>query len=73
MRGQAIREVARRLRSDIYKSSIEEAVSLYRETNDDEGFLVGLYSSPPRKPVVRFVRFKPQEMDEIIRWATEYL
>jgi len=73
MRSQAMQEVARHLRSEILKSSFGEAIRLYQETNDNEGFLVALFPSPPRKPIVSFVRFEPQEMDEVICWAAKGL
>jgi len=71
MRRQAILQVARNLRSEALKSSLGEAIQLYQETNDNEGFLVALFPFPPRKPIVSFVRFEPQEMDEVICWAAK--
>jgi hypothetical protein len=69
MKGQAIWQVAWNLKNDIWKLSFDEAVRLYKQTNDDEGFLVTLYPSH-QKPIVEFIRFTLQEMEEVISCAT---
>jgi hypothetical protein len=69
MKRQAIWQVAWQLRQDIWKLSPDEAVRFYRETNDNEGFLVTLYPSHQR-PIAEFIRFTPQEMEEVISCST---
>jgi hypothetical protein len=69
MNRQAIHQVARNLRQDSWKLSPEDAIQLYRQTNDNEGFLVTFFPSQ-QEPIVKFIKFTPQELEEVISCAS---